>query len=126
MFPDLLRIGRGQDRGRRSAMAELHGARRVLPERSAADVDWLAHAALATLDSCSDGVRDPGAGTRAGLADVSAAALANLVFSGHHALADRDHPICELHVPELPRAGPRDFAGRRPVCAALLTAISEK
>src|SRR5882762_3929003 len=93
---DLFRIGRGEDYGRRPAMAELHRAGRVLPERSAADVDRLVHAALATLDSCGDGFWNSGAGTGARVADVSAEALANFVLFDYHSVADRHHPFGEL------------------------------
>src|SRR5216684_4712249 len=105
MFPDLLRVGGCEDHGWRPAVAQFYGAGRVLPERSAADVDWLVHAALAALDSCSDGVWDAGAGTGARVDDVSAEATANFVFSHHYAVADRHHPFGEIHFLELPGAG---------------------
>src|SRR5437899_4372553 len=69
MLPHLFRIGRGKDHGRRPAVAQLHSARRVLPERAAADVDRLVHAAPAALVPCSDGDGNAGAGAGAGMED---------------------------------------------------------
>src|SRR6266851_10191521 len=111
-LPDLFRIGRGEDHGRRPAVEKLHGARRVLPERPAADVDRLAYAAPAALVPCRDGVWNAGAGTGAGVDDVPAAAHSDLLFFHRDALADRHHPFGELHVPELPGADAGDFAAR--------------
>src|SRR5260370_40200598 len=126
MLPNLFRIGRGEDYGRRCAMAEAHGLRGVLPERSHADVDWLIHAALAALDSCSDGVWNSGTGTGDRLAHVLAAATAHFVFSHHYAVADRHHPFGELHFLELPGAGSGVFAARRPILVVLLSEIPEE
>src|SRR5712692_5926778 len=100
-LPDLFRIGRGENNGRRPAVAELHRTRRVLPEWSAADVDRLVHAALAALVPCGDRVWNFGAGTRAGMDDVSAETFASIVLSDRHAVADRHHSLGELHVSEL-------------------------
>src|SRR5216684_2887241 len=100
-LPDLFRIGRGEDNGRRPAVSELHRTRRVLPEWSAADVDRLVHAALAALVPCGDRVWNFGAGTRAGMDDVSAETFASIVLSDRHAVADRHHSLGELHVSEL-------------------------
>src|SRR5882757_2036473 len=107
-------------------MAEFHCAGRVLPERPTADVDRLVHAAFPALVSCGDGAWNADAGTRAGLAHVLAAAIKHLVFSYHHSLADRDHSLGELYVPELPGPGAGDAAARRPVRAALVAAIFEE
>src|SRR5258708_32498155 len=107
-------------------MAKLHRAGRVLPERPPADWGRPVTARLATLDSCSDGFWNAGAGTGACVDDVSAEALANLVFSYHYALADWHHPFGELHVLELPGAGSGVFAARRPILVALLSGISEE
>src|SRR6059058_5170708 len=60
MLPDLFRIRHGEDHGRRPAMAEFHRARRVLPERPAADMDRMVHAAPPALVPCSDGVWNAG------------------------------------------------------------------
>src|SRR5712691_6191645 len=112
MLPNLFRIGHRKNHGRRSAVAAFHGARRVLPERAAAHVDRVAHAASAALVPCDDGLRDAGAGTGAGVDDVSAAALSDPVLFDRDAVADRNHPLRKLHVSELP--GPRagNSAGR--------------
>src|SRR5271169_4968515 len=126
MLPDLLRIGRSKDHGRRPAVAELNRSGRVLPERTSADVDRLAYAAFATLVPCGDGVWNAGAGTGAGVDDVSAAASAHHVFLHRDSLADRHHPVGELYIPELPGADHGDLAARRPVPADLLAAIHEK
>src|SRR5437879_10543888 len=67
MLPHLFRIRHGEDLGRRPAMAELHRARRVLPERPAADMDRMVHAAPPALVPCSDGVWNAGCGTGASL-----------------------------------------------------------
>src|SRR2546425_12452356 len=96
-------------------MAQFHGARRVLPERPAADVDRLVYAALAALVSCGDSLGNARSGARAGMDDVPAAAIAKLVFSHCDALADRDHSLGELHVPELPGAGSGGSGVGRPM-----------
>src|SRR5947199_289992 len=62
MLPDLFRIRHGEDHGRRPAMAEFHRTRRVLPERPAADMDRMVHAAPPALVPCSDGVWNAGSG----------------------------------------------------------------
>src|SRR6266851_381142 len=111
-LPDLFRIGRGEDHGRRPAVAQFHGARRVLPERPAADMDRLAHATPTALVPCGDCVWNADGGTSACVDDVLAAAHSDLMFCHRDALADRHHPFGELHVPELPRAGPGDSADR--------------
>src|SRR6266851_3929299 len=108
MLSSLFRIGRGENHGRRPAVAELHGAGRVLPERPATDVDRLAHGASAALVSRRDGSWNAGAGAR--VDDVPAAAHAHFVLPDYHALADWHHPFGKLHVPELPGAGSGDFA----------------
>src|SRR5712691_13041725 len=112
MLPNLFRIGDRKNHGRRSAVAAFRGAGRVLPERAAAHVDRVAHAASAALVPCDDGLRDAGAGTGAGVDDVSAAALSDPVLFDRDAVADRNHPLRKLHVSELP--GPRagNSAGR--------------
>src|SRR5205809_729826 len=74
---------------------------RVLPERPAADMDRMVHAAPPALVPCSDGVWNAGCGTGASVDDVPAAAHSNPVFSYRNALADRHHPLRELHVSEL-------------------------
>src|SRR5882762_10454130 len=112
MFPDLFRIGRGEDHGRGSAVAELHGARRVLPEWPPPNLDWLVHAAFPALVSCGDHVWNAGVGAGALVDDVSTAARSNLVLLHPDALADRHHSLCKLHVLELSRAGSGDFAAR--------------
>src|SRR5712664_1089053 len=112
MLPDLFRIGRGKDPGWRSAVAELHGARRVLPEWPAANLDWLVHAAFSALVPRGDVVFHTGARTRTGVGDVSAAAHSNRVLLHRDGLANRHHALCKLHVLELPRARARDIAAR--------------
>src|SRR5207249_10768690 len=106
-------------------MAQFHGARRILPERPAADVDRLVYAALAALVSCGDSLGNARSGARAGMDDVPAAAIAKLVFSHCDALADRDHSLGELHVPDLPGAGSGDFVAGRPRCVALLSVVND-
>src|SRR5712692_8848232 len=125
MLPDLFRIGRCEGHGWRPAMAELHGAGRVLPEWAAPDLDRLVHAAFSALVPCGDGVWNAGAGTHAGVDDVSAETIANFVLSDPDPVADRHHSLSELHILELPRPGPGDFTARRRVRAALLAAIPE-
>src|SRR2546422_5237818 len=126
MLSNLFRIGRCKDPGRRPAMAQFHGAGRVLPERTVANLDWLVHAAFSAVVSCGDGVWNTGAGIGARVDDVSPEAAANLVLLDCHALADRDHSLGELHVLELPGAGFGVFAARRPILADLLSEIPEK
>src|SRR6267154_597957 len=111
-LPDLFRIGRGEDHWGRHAMAELHRVGRVLPERPAADVDWMAHAAPSALVPCGNRFCDAGTGTGAGLDDVAPATLSPLVFLHRDDLAVGHHPIPELRVSELPGAGPENFAAR--------------
>src|SRR5713101_4455875 len=101
MLSDLFRVRRGKNHGRRSGVAELHGAGRVLPERTAANMDRVVHAALAALVPCGHGVWNIGAGIGAGVDDVSAAALSHSMLLHPHAVADRDHPLGELYVSEL-------------------------
>src|SRR6266851_4240607 len=122
---DLFRIGIGEDHGRRPAMAELHRARRVLPERPAADVDRLVHAASAALVPCGDRVCNTGDRAGARVDDVSAAPHSNPLLFHCDTLADRDHSLGELYVSELPRPRAGISLARWPVCAAMLTAILE-
>src|SRR5882762_7659933 len=112
MLPDLFRIGRGEDPGWRSAVAELHGARRVLPEWPAANLDWMVHAAFPPLASCGDFLWNVGLGAGACMDDISAAAHSNLVLLHRDGLANRHHPLRKLHLLELPRARARDLAAR--------------
>ena len=112
MLPDLFRIGRGEDPGWRSAVAKLHGARRVLPEWPAANLDRLVHAAFPALVSCGDVIFHTGARTRPGVGDVSAAAHPNRMLLHRDGLANRHHSLRKLHVLELPRARARDIAAR--------------
>src|SRR6266404_4318156 len=126
MLPDLFRIWRGEDPGRGSAVAELHGARRVLPEWPAANLDWLVHAALPALVPRGDVVFHTGARTRTGVGDVSAAAHSNRMLLHRDGLANRHHSLRKLHVLELPRARARDFAARRPLCAPLFAIVFEE
>src|SRR6266850_293419 len=112
MLPDLFRIGRGEDPGRRSAVAELHGTRRVLPEWPAANLDWLVHGAFPALVSCDDIFFHTGARTRTGVGDVSAAGHSNRMLLRRDDLANRHHPLRKLHVLELPRARAGDIAAR--------------
>ncbi len=60
MVSHLLRIRRGEDCRRRPGVASLHGDGRVLPERSAADLDRLVHAASAALVPRFDCFRNTG------------------------------------------------------------------
>src|SRR5438034_10616025 len=101
MLPYLFRMRHGEELVRRPAKAALHRARSALPERPAPDMDRMVHAAPPALVPCSDGVWNAGCGTGASLDDVPAAAHSNPVFSHHNALADRHHPLRELHVSEL-------------------------
>src|SRR5216684_175236 len=112
MLPYLFRIGRGEDPGWRSAVAEIHSARRVLPEWSAANLDRLVHAAFPALVSCGDVVFHTGARTRTGVGDVSAAAHSNCRLLHLDSLANRDHSLRKLYVLELPRARAGDIAAR--------------
>src|SRR6185369_8591129 len=82
----LLRIWRRQTRQRRSAMAEFHSDGRVLPERPAADMDWLVRPASSALVSRRDRIQHPRAraGHRVDL--VFATPVANCVLLHRHAL----------------------------------------
>src|SRR5437667_1346716 len=93
MLPDLFRIGRGEDPGWRSAVAKLHGARRVLPEWPAANLDRLVHAAFPALVSCGDVIFHTGARTRPGVGDVSAAAHPNRMLLHVAGLANCSYSI---------------------------------
>src|SRR6266850_1154251 len=112
MLPDLFRIGCGEDHGRGSAVAELHRAGRVLPERPAPDLDWLVHAAFPALVPRGDVVFHTGARTRTGVGDVYAAAHSNRMLLHPDGLATRHHPLRKLHVLELPGARARALAAR--------------
>src|SRR6266850_767920 len=112
MLADLFRIGLGEGPGRRSAVAELHGARRVLPEWPVANLDWLAHAASPAWVPRGDHGWNAGVGAGAGVDDVSVAADSNLVLPYSDAVADRDYSLRELYILELPGACAGDFAAR--------------
>ena len=62
VVPHLLRIGHGEAGERRSAVAQLYGHGRVLPERPAAHVDRLVRRASAALVPRGHGGRNAGAG----------------------------------------------------------------
>ena len=89
MVSHLLRIRRCKDHRWRSRVAQLYRDGRVLPERSAAYVDRLVHAASAALVPCFDGFCDTGTRTGFGLDVVSAAPLANRVLPYCDSLATR-------------------------------------
>ena len=105
VVPHLLRIGRGEAGQRRSRVAQLHRHGRVLPERPAADLDWLVRAASAALV--------PRFATGATL--VLELGLVWMMFLPRRwrivcffivtAWQIRRHSHGELHVPELPGAG---------------------
>ncbi len=66
-----------------------------------AHVDRLVSATSATLVSCLDRICHACTRTRSGLDAIPTAALADFMFLPRDALADRHHPHCQLHVPEL-------------------------
>src|SRR5215472_1918967 len=127
MLPHLFRVGRGKNFGRRSRVAELYGAGRVLPERAAAHVDRVVHAARpAALVPQGDRVWNPGARIGACLDDVPAAALPNRVLLHRDAMANRDHPFGELYFLELLSAGAGVSAARRQTLATVSAIAMEK
>src|SRR5260370_24848057 len=97
-LPDPFRIGRGEDYGRRPAMAELHRAGRVLPERPAADVDRLVHSASAAFVPCGDPVCNAGSGTGAPVDDFSAPPPPDLLLFPSSSLTDSDHYTVRFYV----------------------------
>src|SRR5580692_266640 len=107
MVPDLFRIGRCQNYQRRSGVAALHSDGRVLPEWSAAHVDWLVCAAFAALVPRGDSLRNPGVGIGVGVDAVSAQALADHLLFRRDAVADWRDPYGELCISELSGFGVR-------------------
>src|ERR1700733_15350463 len=122
---DLFRVGRSEDRERRPGVAAFHGDGRVLPEWSAADVDWLVPPAFSALVSCGDGVSYAGVGTGACVYGVSAAALADRMFFYCDALATRRDSYGVLHVSELFGFGAGDFPAGRSFFAAVYSGAVE-
>src|SRR5271154_4468961 len=104
---DLLRIGRGENRRRRSRMAAVHGDGRVLPKWSVANVDRVVRPALPALVSCDDGIRHARTGTGPGVDAFSAETVANGLLFHRDAVADRNHPDGQLHISELSCSGAR-------------------
>src|ERR1700733_1865269 len=121
----LFRVRRSEDREWRPGVAAFHGDGRVLPEWSAADVDWLVPPAFSALVSCGDGVSYAGVGTGARLHGVSAAALADRLFFHRDALATRRNSYGELHVSELFGFGAGNFPAGRSFFAAVYSGAVE-
>src|SRR5215475_15463082 len=103
MVSNLLRVRDGKNPEWRSRVAQLHSHGRVLPERTAADVDRLVHATSPALVSRGYCLCNAGHGTRDSLDVSTASALADCVLFYRHALGNRRHPDGKLHVLELPR-----------------------
>ena len=91
MVPDLLRIGRGKNRQRRPAVAPLHGDGRVLPERSAANMDRVVRTTFSALVSRGVGIRDARAGIGVGVDAVPAETMADCLLFHRDAVAGGDH-----------------------------------
>src|ERR1039457_3135489 len=102
MVLHLLRVPCREDHRWRARVAQLYSDGRVLPERSAAHVDRLVHAASAALVPCFDSFCDAGARTGFGLDIVSAAPLANRVLLYCDSLANWSYFHRQLHVSKLP------------------------
>src|SRR6185437_122849 len=116
---DLFRVRNRQAGQRRSAMAQLHRHGRVLPERSAADLDRLVRAAPSALVSRCLGRRNFGDGTGLHLDDPAAAPLPYRSLLYCHVLGSRRDQHCELLLPELSGSLAWSSAVGRPLPCAL-------
>src|SRR3984893_12974239 len=105
MVANLLRVRRGEDYERGSAVASLHGDGRILSERSAAHMDRLVHAAFTALVPCFVSVRHACARGGFGVDAIFARPLSDRVFLYCHSLGTRRYFHRELHFFELPGAG---------------------
>src|SRR6476646_7577827 len=100
-------------------MAELHGDGRVLPERTAANVDRMVRATPAALVSRRNGVLHACARTGLDLGGVSSSPHSNRALFRCDAVADWHHSHGQLYVSEL--SGPHSWisAAGRPLPDAI-------
>ena len=110
---DLFRIRRGKNRQRRPAVAALHGDGRILPERSAANMDRVVRTTFSALVSHGVGIRDAGIGVSVDA--VPAETVADGLLFHRDAVAGGDHSDGELYVSKLSCADAGIFAAGRPL-----------